>query len=66
MSRPKRGGIFEIGSSMDIQSRVEELAQKIDKILQVMPTSTPPTSVIDVYSICLSPTHSVYDCSTAY
>ena len=65
MTGSKHGGIYEIESSMNIHSRVDELAQKLDKILQVLPTSTPATPMIDVCSICSSPAHTICDCPAA-
>ena len=66
MSGPKWDGIYEIGSLMDIYSQVNELSQKMDRLLQAMPISTPPTSTIDICSICSSPAHSIYDCHVAF
>ena len=37
----KRGGIYEVGHSIDIYSKVDELSQKLDRILQVGHTSSP-------------------------
>ena len=31
---PKRGGIYEVGHSIDIYSKVDELSQKLDRLLQ--------------------------------
>ena len=65
MTEPKRGGIYEIESLMNIHSRVDELSQKLDRLLQVVPTSTSPTPLIDVCSIYSSSAHAVFDCPTA-
>ena len=35
MTGPKRDGIYEVGHSIDIYSKVDELSQKLDQLLQV-------------------------------
>ena len=66
MFGPKQGGIYEIESSMDIHSQVDELSQMMNRILHVLSTSTSSTPAIEVCSICSSPSHSIYDCPTAH
>ena len=68
MSRPKRGGLFEVGQLVDIYSRVDEIiSQKLDRLLQVdYTTSSPSTQVQDACLICLSVVHSIGDCPATY
>ena len=42
---PKRGGIYEVGHSIDIHSKVDELSQKLDRLLQVEHILAPPTQL---------------------
>ena len=67
---PKRGGMYEIGHSIDIYSKVDELSQKLDRILQSGNISSSPHQNPhqnhDVCIICSSPTHSIGDCPAAY
>ena len=37
----KRGGIYEVGHAIDIYSKVDELSQKLDRLLQGGTASSP-------------------------
>ena len=65
MSQQKRGGIYQIGNIMDIHSKVDELSQKLDRLLNTGHSSTLPNPVQDVCALCTSPTHFISECSTA-
>ena len=63
MYEPNRGGIYEVGSSIDIHNKVEELSQKIDHLLNMRHS---PTSSLYVCDICSSVTHLISECPAAY
>ena len=63
---PKRGGMYEVGHAVDIYSKVDELSQKLDQILQAGNNSSSSHHTQDVCIICSSPTHMLGDCPSAY
>ena len=63
---PKRGGIYEVGHAIDIYSKVDELSQKLDQLLQGVTASSPAQHNCDVCSICSSPSHMITDCPSAH
>ena len=65
-SATKRGGIYEVGHVIDIYSKVDELSQKLDRLLQGGTASSPAHQNHDVYSICSSPNHLITDCPAAH
>ena len=64
--RPKRGRMYEVGHSIDIYSKIDELSQKLDRILQRENTSSTPHQNNDVCITCSSPNHLIGDCPTTY
>ena len=65
-SAPKWGGIYEVGHAIDIYSKVDELSQKLDQLLQGGTASSPAQQNFDVCSICSSPNHMITDCPSAH
>ena len=65
MSQQKRDGIYQIENVMDIHSKIDELSQKLDRLLNTGHSSILPNPVQDVCALCASPTHFVSECPTA-
>ena len=63
---PKRGGIYEVGHAIDVYSKVDELSQKLDRLLQGGTASSPTHQHQDICSICSSPNHLITDCPSAH
>ena len=66
MIGPKRDGLYEVGHSINIHSKMDELSQKLDWLLQVGQTSITSTHVQDVCTICSSPTYFMGDCPVVH
>ena len=64
MSQQKRGGIYDIENIMDIHSKVDELSQKLDHLLNIGYSSTLPNLVQDICALCASPSHFISECPT--
>ena len=62
MSQQKRGRIYQIGNIMDIHSKVDELSQKLDHLLNTGYFLILPNPVQDVYALCASLTHFISEC----
>ena len=63
---PKRGGIYEVGHAIDVYSKVDELSQKLDRLLQGGTASSPTHQHQDICSICSTPNHLITDCPSAH
>ena len=63
MYEPNRDGIYEVGNSIDIHNKVEELPQKLDSLLNIRYS---PASSLYVCDICLSLTYLVSKYLAAY
>ena len=63
---PKRGGMYEVGRAVDIYSKVDELSQKLDQLLQAGNNSSSSHPTHEVCIICSSSTHTLGDCPSAY
>lgn len=64
-SIPKRGGIYEVGQSVDVQAQVAALSRKLDQVLAMGQVSTSDPVTQEVCALCSCPTHYVTDCPLA-
>ena len=62
MFAQKRGRIYEVGNFIDIHNKIDELSQKLDRLLNVGHSSAPFFSTQDVYASCSSHTHFMSEC----
>ena len=61
MLNPKRGGIYEVGNTIDIHHKVDELSQKLDRLLSIGRSPSPSRQIQNICALCSSPTHCVND-----
>ena len=54
--------MYEIDQSIDIHSKMDELSQKLNQLLQVGHIPTLLAQLQDACIICSSPIHSIGDC----
>ena len=62
MLQQKRSEIYQIGNVMDIHSKVDELSQKLDRLLNTGQSPIPPNPIQEVCALCASPNHFVSEC----
>ena len=65
MLNPKRGGIYEVGNAIDIRHKVDELSQKLDRLLNTGQSPIPPNPIQEVCALCASSNHFVNECPAA-
>ena len=62
MLQQKRSEIYQIGNIMDIHSKVDELSQKLDRLLNTGQSPILPNPIQEVCALCASPNHFVSEC----
>ena len=65
MLNPKRGGIYVVGNTIDIHQKIDELSQKLDRLLNTGQSPIPPNPIQEVCALCASPNHFVSECPAA-
>ncbi|XP_058208135.1 uncharacterized protein LOC131321145 [Rhododendron vialii] len=61
----KPRGIYEIKPSHDLNSKVEILTEKVEKLLCMGPATSQPPLSQEACSLCASPAHFITDCPVA-
>ena len=67
-SSQKRGGIYEVGHSIDIYGKVDALSKKLDQLLsigQIPTTSSQPPTLQEECALCSSRAHFISECPMA-
>ena len=65
MLNSKRGGIYEVGNAIDIHQKIDELSQKLDRLLNTGQSPIPPNPIQEVCALCASSNHFVSKCPAA-
>ena len=65
LSNPKRGGIYEIGHSANVQDQVTALSRRFDQYISKGQSSTQPSNQEVACLLCACPTHLITDCPLA-
>ena len=64
----QKKGIYEVGTAIDVASKVDELSRKLDQLMVQGPTQTLSNSYStpsEVCALCASPSHTIYECPSA-
>ncbi|XP_058189424.1 uncharacterized protein LOC131307014 [Rhododendron vialii] len=61
----KPRGMYEIKPSHDLNSKVELLTEKVEKLLCMGPATSQPPPYQEACSLCASPAHYIVDCPAA-